>query len=69
MEMGRRKLVVQSGPPRTGHFETEAEDFQGGKGDHRRYEEMGRRVVSTQVKSRVVGEREAKSTAMQNMGR
>ena len=67
--MGRRKLVVQSGPPRTGQFETEAEDFQDDKGDRRRDEEMVRRVVSTQVKSRMVGDRKAKSTAIQNMGR
>ena len=65
--MGRRTLVVQGGPPRTGQFESEAEDFQDDKGDHRRDEEMGRRVVSTQVKSRMVGDR--KSTAIQNMGR
>ena len=30
VEVGRRKLVVQSGSPRTGQFEIEAEDFQGG---------------------------------------
>ena len=52
MDIRRRKLVVQSGPPRTSQFETEAEYFQGGEGDRRRDEEMEGRVVSTQVKSR-----------------
>ena len=45
----------------------EAEDFQDDIGDYRRDEDMGRRVVSTQVKSGMVEDR--KSTAIQDMGR
>ena len=67
MEMGRRELVVQSRSPRTHQFEIEAEDFQDDKGDKRRDKEVERRVVPTQVKSGMVGDR--KSTATQNMGR
>ena len=37
--------MVQSKPPRTNQFKTEAEDFKDDWGDHRRDKETGRRAI------------------------